>query len=410
MIYTKRDSCASCGSADLAVVMDYGPTTLAGFFPTTPHVPSDRRFPMALVHCRDCYLMQIDGIIDPDVLFKDYRYLSSVGLTKHFEGLAEYISDLVPDRSSTIVEIGSNDGVLLRPLKVLGYSPVGFEPSDNVSRLIDPSEHKVVNDYFNSTSAARHVGAGKADLIVSCNCLAHIPNINDAFSAMSECLKPGGYLVMEVHYGKRLIEELQFDNVYHEHQYYYTLSSLMPLLERHDLSICRAEEIPVHAGSIRIVAKKGGGELVDPKTAIMVVKEVVSGIEADAYYSKFNERTVAYIAELRQCITNVNRRVIGYGASGRANILCGLLGLDRSMVSCIIDESPERTGRYINDIPIVRPEEADLSDNPAVLLFAWNYARMIMEKLKDKNVNFIIPFPRPRVITGAEELVQLNTL
>lgn len=409
MTYTKRDSCASCGGSDLATVMDYGPTTLAGFFPLTPHVPDDRRFPMALMHCRDCHLMQINGIIDPDVLFKDYRYLSSVGLSKHFEGLASFISELVPDTMSSIVEIGSNDGVLLRPLKALGYSPVGFEPSDNVSKLIDHNEHRVVNDYFNTRSARTHLKARSVDLVVSCNCLAHIPDINDAFSAIAECLKDDGYLVMEVHYGKRLIDELQFDNVYHEHQYYYTLTSLTHLLMKHGLCLLTAEENPVHAGSLRVVARKGI-YLPLVSTRNLIEKEVDSGVAGDEYYSDFGERTALYIALLKKCIASTGRRVIGYGASGRANVLCGLLGLDKSSVSCIIDESPERAGRYINDIPIVRPDEADFSDNPVVLLFAWNYARMIMEKLKDKHVDFIMPFPRPRIITVVEDIPELNTL
>lgn len=406
-ILTKRSSCSSCGNS-LHTIMDYGNVTLAGFFPSEPK-PDAMRFPLSLMVCSSCFLVQTDSTIDPDVLFKDYRYMSSIGLSGHFSALADSIASIFPDRSTKILEIGSNDGVLLLPLMKLGYSPIGFEPSKNISSIARTKGCNVTVDYFNTKTASKHVQEGSMDLIVSSNCLAHIPNINDVVDAASYCLRDGGMLIMEVHYGRNVFEYYQFDNVYHEHNYYYTLASLEPLFAKYGLFLSDAEELNVHAGSLRVTFMKNvKGKT--PRAWNKLKEEISAGVMSLDYYDGFRKSAHDKIAAIRSLIDSKNgRRIIGYGASGRANVLCDMLKLDKAIIHHIVDESPERAGRHIQDIPIVFPHNA-VEDGDVVVIFAWNYAKMIMEKLKNKNVEFIIPLPEPTLVSHASELSSLISL
>lgn len=385
--------------------MDYGNVTLAGHFPKKPE---QMRFPLSLMVCSSCFLVQTDSTISPDILFKDYRYMSSVGLGKYFEGLATLISNDFPDRNTKIVEIGSNDGALLLPLMKLGYSPVGFEPSKNISSVAKMKGCNVIVDYFNFKTVQKHLEPSSIDVVVACNCLAHIPNINDIVDSISYCLKDGGKLVMEVHYGRNIFESAQFDNVYHEHNYYYTLASLEPLFSKYNMFLSDVEDVPVHAGSIRVEFIKGKKNK-SARAWSKLKEEIAAGVMSIDYYMSFNSMTSKKLHDIRTAITSKTSRVIGYGASGRANVLCDMLKLDRKTIYHIVDESPERAGRYIQDIPIVFPHNA-VKDGDTVIIFAWNYTKMIMEKLKNKNVEFLIPLPEPMIVKNIDQIQSMVTL
>lgn len=403
-VYHKKDCCSACGNK-LLIVMDYGNVTLAGHFPKKPE---QMRFPLSLMVCSSCFLVQTDSTISPDVLFKDYRYMSSVGLGKYFEGIAALIASDFDNKDAKIVEIGSNDGALLLPLMKMGYSPIGFEPSKNISSIARTKGCNVIVDYFNSKTVQKHLEPASVDMVVSCNCLAHIPDINDIVDAISYCLKDGGSLFMEVHYGRNIFESSQFDNVYHEHNYYYTLASLEPLFAKHGMFLFDVEDIPVHAGSIRVRFVKGRKNK-SSRAWDKLKEEIAAGVMDLNYYMGFKYDAEKKLSAISSLIKERKGRIIGYGASGRANVLCDMLKLDRKTVHHIVDESPERAGRYIQDIPIVFPHNA-VEDGDTVIIFAWNYTKMIMEKLKDKNVEFIVPLPEPMVIRSISEIESMVTL
>ncbi len=385
--------------------MNYGDVTVAGHFPKEP---TPMRFPLSLMVCSSCFLVQTDSTLSPDILFKDYRYMSSVGLGRYFEGLAALIASDFPNNDAKIVEIGSNDGALLLPLMKMGYSPIGFEPSKNISSVARTKGCDVVVDYFNLKTAQKYLQPSSVDMVVSCNCLAHIPDINEIVDAISYCLKDGGRLLMEVHYGRKIFESCQFDNVYHEHNYYYTLASLEPLFAKHGLFLFDAEEIPIHAGSIRVIFVKGKTSK-SSRAWDKLKEEIASGVMNLDYYTNFKDITEKKIADIKEILKGRTGRLVGYGASGRANVLCDMLKLDKSTIHHIVDESPERAGRYIQNIPIVFPHNA-VEDGDTVIIFAWNYTKMIMEKLKNKNVEFIVPLPEPMLVKHVNEIESMSTL
>jgi len=409
MSYKLKTECSACGGEALDHIMDYGDLPLAGDFPQKRGLDSVETYPLALLFCPKCKLVQASGSIKPEVLFKDYRYLSSVGLGKYFQDTANYLTKvlgLTPHHR--IVEIGSNDGAFLVPMMELGLSIIGFEPSDNVSKVAVGRGCNIKNDYFSFKIARRHFMQGSVDAMFAANCLAHIDKINDVVQGMNYCLKDGGVAVIEVHNVKSLVEEMQYDFVYHEHAFYYSVTSLMNLFARHGMTVVNYEEIPIHSGSLRVFVYNGRiGVPEKIHDRVMVENKTVADL---GYFRSFTERACSHRRSLITLLNDIkyqNKKIIGYGASGRGNTLCNFCNINTSLVDYIVDESKERQNRYIpiQNIPIKEKKHFDNDkDVDYVLVFAWNFSRMIMEKLKDRDVKFIIPFPEPRIVSSIEEL------
>ena len=411
--YKKRERCAICGASELETILDYGDVPLAGFFPKGNERTSIKKHNLGLQYCSSCHLMQTNSTINADILFKDYRYLSSIGLQKHFNEYAKFLIDRFSlDAESKIIEFGSNDGVLLRPMMDEGINIVGFEPSDNISRVAIKRGCNVINDYFNLDTVKEYCEESSCDLVTSSNCFAHIDDIHSVVKAVSYILKEGGHYSFEVHYGKNIIEESQYDNVYHEHIYYYTVNALKNLFEIYNLTIIDVIEMPMHAGSIRVIVKNCKEEYND-KIIQVLNDEKRLGITSISYYEKFRKNVMAHKTEIHNTITHLKNsgyKIGAYGASGRANILCNFCELDETLIDYIIDESPERYNRFINNIPIYDAGKID-STTDYILIFAWNYSKMIMSKLVDKyDFKYIIPFPKIRIISNINELDCDNTL
>jgi SAM-dependent methyltransferase len=411
--YKKRTNCAICGNEHLDTILDYGEVPLAGFFPKEDELKSIKKYNLGLQYCSDCHLMQTNSTIDPDVLFKDYRYLSSVGLQKHFDEYSNFLIDRFSlNNASLVLEFGSNDGVLLKPMMDKEINITGFEPSDNVSKLAIEKGCNVINDYFSIDTVKKYCKESQYDLITSSNCFAHIDDIHSVVKGINYTLKENGHYVFEVHYGKNIIEESQYDNVYHEHIYYYTVNSLKNLFEQYDMTIIDVVEMPIHAGSIRVIVKNSKEEYND-KVKSFLNEEERLGMTSIEYYKDFEKNVLNHKHNLIQTINFIKRNggsIGAYGASGRANILCNFCGLDDSMIDYIIDESPERYDRYINNIPIYNADKINPKTD-YILIFAWNYSKMIMSKLVDKyNFQYIIPFPDIRTISNIGELNYEKTL
>lgn len=411
--YNKRTECAICGNHELETILDYGNVPLAGFFPKENELEDITKYNLGLQHCTKCHLMQTNSTIDADVLFKDYRYLSSIGLQKHFNEYAEFLVDRFSlDGDSKIIEFGSNDGVLLKPMMDKGLDIVGFEPSDNISKVAIDRGCNVLNEYFSIDTVKRLCVESKYDLVTSSNCFAHIDDIRSVVEGISYVLKDDGYYSFEVHYGKNIIEESQYDNVYHEHIYYYTVTALKYLFEMYNMTIEDVIELPIHAGSIRVIVKNSKGDYGD-KVLNILKDENEIGITSSDYYKDFKNNVLKHKEELYTTLTQLKKdghKIGAYGASGRSNILCNFCELDETIIDYIIDESPERYNRFINNIPIYNSDNID-PDSDYILIFAWNYSKMIMSKLVDKyDFKYIIPFPNISIISNISELENKNTL
>ena len=404
--YSKRLSCGSCGSDSFETILDLGDVPLAGYFPTKEQLKDESKYPLSLVVCKKCKLVQTDSVINPQLLFEDYRYLSSIGLSKHFNEVADILDDRYGVKGKNILEIGCNDGVLLEPLQKLGAIVEGVDPAVNVVKLARDNGLDVYNNYFNDTTFGGDKFGSKYDLVVSNNTFAHIIDVKSVIRGIHHVLKPSGDFVFEVHYLKSLIEGKQWDNVYHEHIFYYSITALRNMFQKHNMTLVDFEEIPIHSGSIRVtVTNRNTYE--SPKVLDRIELESKT-IGKVSYLKQYGDDVKKHISEFNKTIEKLSEiyTIAGYGASGRANMFCNLTNLNSDIVRFIVDESPERCGRYIanTDIPIVDIETLENSNVNLIIIFAWNYSKMIIEKTQFRKFKYLVAFPTVQLVDNYEEL------
>ncbi len=408
--YTKRNECAVCENDNLQRVLDLKKVPLAGYFPTKNQLDDESSYPLKLLFCDDCKLVQTDSVINPDILFKDYRYLSSIGLSNHFEELAKILDNKFQIKDKKILEIGCNDGVLLEPLSELGANVVGVDPASNVVKLARDKGLSVIENYFNYENFKNY--ENEYDLVLANNSFAHITDIKSIVKGINHVLKPDGHFVFEVHYLNNLVSENQWDNVYHEHIYYYSLSALNNFFTKYGMTVVDFEEIPIHAGSIRVTVLNDNIDTPD-KIFQRILKEHTTIGNPD-YMLDFTNKVNNHIEDFKNQIKELSKdyKIAGYGASGRANMFCNLTGLDEDVVQFIVDESPERCGRYIANtkIPIVDIETLKNSDVDIIIIFAWNYSKMIIEKTQFKKYKYLVAFPNIQLVDSHDELKGFNSI
>ncbi len=404
--YNKRISCASCGGHSFETILNLGDVPLAGYFPNKDELKIQSKYPLSLLVCNDCKLVQTDSVINPKLLFEDYRYLSSVGLSNHFEGVADLLNERYNVRDKKILEIGCNDGVLLEPLKKLGALVEGVDPATNVVELAKNKGLQVYNDFFDETTFGDDKFKSKYDLVISNNTFAHIIDVQSVIRGIHHVLKPSGDFIFEVHYLKSLIDGKQWDNVYHEHIFYYSITALRNLFRRHDMTLVDFDEIPIHSGSIRVtVRNQNTYESQKVSDRIELESKTIGNV---SHLKKYGEDVKKHISEFNETIEKLSRKytIAGYGASGRANMFCNLTNINKDIVKFIVDESPERCGRYIanTEIPIVSPSALKDTYVDLIIIFAWNYSKMIMDKTTLDFCRYLVAFPTVQVVSNYSQL------
>ena len=400
--YQKRKKCAVCESKKLDTILSLGSVPLAGNFPKKEELLDVKIYDLNLLVCKNCGLVQTDSIISPDILFKDYRYASSVSLSGHFKSVADMLDNKYDLKNSNILEIGCNDGVLMKPLRDKGAIVLGIDPAENIVKNAKNDGLNVICDYFNYDNAVKYNFENKFDMVIANNSFAHIPDIRDILKGINYSLKANGTFIFEVHYLNSLIELNQWDNIYHEHMYYYSVTAIEYFMKIFNMKIVDFEEIINHSGSIRVYVQKLEDNI--------SVKKVIDKIEDEkSLYIKiddFSKNTKIHIQSIKDFIKEFgNNKIIGYGSSGRANMFCNIIGLNENDIDYIVDESPERYNRYIpkSNIPIISKDEM-MFDADYVFIFAWNYANMIMKKLEKYNFKYIIAFPKIQIVNNYDEL------
>ena len=404
--YERRTQCAGCGGRQFDSILGLGIVPLAGYFPTKRELSKQSRYPLNLVVCKYCKLVQTDSVIDPALLFEDYRYLSSVGLSGHFKNVADLINDKYQIKDKKILEIGCNDGVLLEPLKRLGADVEGGDPAKNIVKVARDKGLKVYNDYFNDKTFGGDKFKSKYDIVISNNTFAHIIDIQSVIKGINKVLKSEGIFIFEVHYLKSLIDGKQWDNVYHEHIFYYSITALQKMFQRHNMTLIDFEEIPIHAGSIRVTVRNRLEFL--PNKILDRITDESKNICDLNYLNQYGKDVEKHISDFNNQISILSKEnaIAGYGASGRANMFCNLTNLNSDIVRFIVDESPERCGRYIanTDIPIVDIETLENSNVNLIIIFAWNYSKMIIEKTQFRKFKYLVAFPTVQLVDNYEEL------
>lgn len=376
------DQCQSCGSAALKKLWDFGDSVLAGSFPESPNQVI-QGIPMVLFRCENCFLHQISPALEDRELFEEYRYVSSIGMQEHFNGLARWIKENLPVSEETrILEIGSNDGPLLLALRNLGLSARGIDPATNICKLAEGKGLSVINDYFGLESVSKYKLNRSQEVVISCNSFAHITQINEIAKAARETLVTKGFFIIEVQSFEDLVKSGAVDFIYHEHRYYYTLQSIQNLLNLHGFNLFKHEKILSHGGSHRLVFQKI--ESSDP-VEIIHSSELPSDGDVIAAILKYHSNLTDLIRRVREFALD-GKKIVGFGASGRANMILSKLSGLEDYISVIYDESPERIGRYtadgrfqISDLRSLRQAHYDV-----VIIFAWNFYEDICNKWPHK--------------------------
>lgn len=411
--FHRRINCRICNSSNLKTFIDFGDMPLAGNFVFESDVSDINYYPMDLSVCLDCSLVQILNIVDPEILFTDYRYLSSITntLTAHFQDFAHYLHSNFLKNDSLLVEIGCNDGVLLKPLMTLGARVVGVDAAENVIEIAREKGLDVIHGFFGLEVSNRlKESHGKATVITASNVFAHIDDLDNVMQGVDNLLSEEGVFIVEVHYVLDLIKDFQFDTVYHEHLCYYSIHALRELYQRFGLSIINVQHLPMHGGTIRVFASRIDSKTHNTNQVVqeMLDSEIEHGLLSKDVYVKFGIKVGDFrnqIVEFLNQRHSSGRSLCAYGAAGRATILLNFCDLNSSKIEYIVDESPFRVGRYVPgvNIPIVSRDYFFTNPTADCLITAWNYKDEILGKeewyLNNGN-EFIVPLPKINVLSN----------
>lgn len=421
---SKNKKCAFCGSALLAEVVDFGDVAIAGAFLRKEEIPKEKKYPLNIVFCEKCYAVQVLDHIDPGILFKKDFYFSSAikTLRDHFaDYAAEVTSRFLADPTKAVVlEFGSNDGVLLSPLADKGVGTViGIEPAKNVVDSITDKRLVLINDFFDVPVAESVVKKyGKVNIIMANNVFAHISDINGTTEAIEKALGDEGVFVFEVHYLGKVIQGLQYDFIYHEHTYYYSLLALENHMARHGMVIFDIKPIAIHGGSIRFYAakrKSSHAKNISPRVESLRQQEKKLGFDKPEMYKNFASQIASKKQKLMTLLNELKKKghtVAGYGASGRANTIIQYCGITNTHIDYIIDDAPAKTGMYTPGSHLeIRGNNALEQDKPDyILIFAWAFYDEIAAKCKDylkKGGHLIVPLPNVKVTSYTAEAKSL---
>ena len=412
--FKKYKYCRFCLSKNIIKIIDLGNQPLAGgFLKTRKEFKTENKYPLELYFCKKCFLVQTSVVINRDILFKNYYYSSSniKTLVDHFYQFGSLLKKQY-SKKKLIVEIGSNDGVFLKILKKNGFKVLGIDPSENLTKPLIKKGLSVINGYFSTKLAKKIIkNYGQPDIIVSSNTLAHIENMHDVVNGIKLLLKQNGILIFENHYLINLIKENQYDMVYHEHQYYYSILTLINLFNKHDMEIFNVEKIPTHAGSIRVYVqnKVYGKNKILKSVARFVTLEKKFGVGNLRRYVLFKkqvEKNKTKLTKLIKRLKEQNKTIAGYGASGRGTILSNYCDLNNKKLDYVIDDSKIKQGLFTpgNHLRIISSTILDdyKSKPDYIVLFAWSFFREIV----NRNINyiknggkFIVPLPKVKIIS-----------
>jgi len=405
-------SCRICKNKRLKSTFSLGLTPLANSFLKKEHLDlPEPFFPLEVNYCSRCGQLQLGHVVAPDLLFKNYVYVSSTSpvFVAHFEDYArEVFKRFRLGKKSLVVDIGSNDGILLAPFKKLGTKVLGVDPAVDIARKATKQGIKTLPHYFAPELAKKIVKThGKADVITANNVFAHVHDLDELIHSVKVILKKNGVLVIEVPYLLDFLQKNLFDTIYHEHLSYFSLKPLTIFFARHAMRVFDVQKVAAHGGSIRVFVKgRGAKHKVQPKVKKMLKEEEKMGIHSAKTFLEFAKNVQKNKAKLVRMLNRLKtqgKTIVGYGAPAKGNTLLNYFGIGKDILDYIVDDSPLKQGLYApgTHIRVVSSKEIEKTNPDYILILAWNYAEPIMEKLSNfgkSGGGFILPAPKPRLI------------
>jgi methylation protein EvaC len=388
--------CKLCSSDELIEVINLGQQPLANKYPTPEQFKSEKFYELLVLFCRDCKTVQLDKIISRDEMFTEYFYLSSVnpGLVRHFEELAWSIAR---KRPNYVIDIGSNDGVLLEPLKKHKIKAIGIEPSKNVSQIAMNNGLITLNRFFDDGCVEQILSENtKPDVIVCSSVFTHLEDPHTFIKNVKKLLNQRGTFIVEVEYIRNIIQHGEFERFYFDRIFYYSLTSFKMLFEQYDMEVFDAEEIEPHGGSLRIyIRHKSYSNEMTQRCRSLLQQE--DGLNSSAIHT-FEAETRNNVRELVNLLVDYKaqgKKVVGYGAPARLATITNYANIGKALISYVIDDSPLKAGKTTPGIHIPIFERSHLNEDipDIIIVFAWEYYKDIKEKTNELGARYLRPIP-----------------
>jgi hypothetical protein len=406
--------CRFCNHSLSQVFIDLVNSPASNSFLTKQQLDEPETFyPLKVFVCDSCYLVQVDEYQKSDAIFNgDYVYFSSYSTSwlSHAKSYTEMMTNRFGlNQSSKVIEIASNDGYLLQYFKERDIPVLGVEPTENTAKVAISKGIETVTEFFGTSFANRMANKGiKADLLLGNNVLAHVPDINDFVGGMKIILNKEGVITMEFPHLMQLVDNNQFDTIYHEHFSYLSFYTVKQIFESKGLEMFDVEEIPTHGGSLRIYAKhkEDNSKSVSVNVEKLITKEIDKGINQLNYYNGFQERAENIKLDLLSFLIDQKRngkKVAAYGAAAKGNTLLNYCGIKNDLIDFVVDANPHKQDKFLpaSHIPVVNEDTLKVEKPDYVIIFPWNLTTEITEQLsyiKKWNAKFVVSIPNVTII------------
>jgi SAM-dependent methyltransferase len=409
---TRRGACRTCGGRRLVPFLDLGVSPLANRLLREDQLGADEpKFPLDVFVCADCTLVQLLEVVDPGVLFRDYIYVSGTSDTMraHFASFAEaLVARFGFQQSDLLVEVASNDGTFLSNFAGRGLRLLGVEPAANIAAIARRGGIESVAEFFSEDVAGRLADEhGPAACVLATNVFAHLDDVDGFVRGLLRLLGPDGIFVFENSYVRDMLDQLEFDSVYHEHLSYFSVTALSTLFARHGMEIFDVEHQSVHGGSLRVFVKRhGASHVVTDAPSRFMDEEHRAGLRDMATYQAFADRVYdlrTSLVTLLQRLRMEGKRVVGYGCPAKGNTLLNFMDIGPDLVSYLVDKSPLKEGMFSPGMHLpIFPVERLLRDRPDyALMLSWNYTDEVVRQQNayvEAGGRFIVPIPVPRIV------------
>lgn len=407
----KRKNCRACGGINLEKVLKYEDSPIGDDYKMLPH--NHKKYPIELFLCKSCGLSQLIHIINPKILYSKYIYKTqdSPGLTKHFREFAVHVPKKVNlKKHSKILDIGSNDGLLLKEFKKNNQIVCGIEPAKEISDFANKNKIKTYNDFLNKKLAKKILNnEGRFDLIVSNNVFANVNNINDWINDIKTLLKKDGTYVFETYYLYKLLKNKVFDFIYHEHLTSFSVKPLKKFFNKHNLTLYDVELIKTKGGSIRCYVSHKNKKKISSRVNKFIDKEISYGLFDKKKYLSFQSeinklasKTKQYIKDLKSQSNNKSF-IVGYGASISCTTLIYHYGI-KNYLDFLVDDNKQKLNRYLpgSNLKVYKSQKILNIKTRHIIILAWRFTDMIIKKIKKLKHNgkltIIIPCPKFKII------------